>query len=71
MFTVLAEDLDDTARAELWPKLVAEFLRSANSSAGSCDRFLCSCLLARTEPRQAADLPRRAVPTDRLGGRTT
>jgi deazaflavin-dependent oxidoreductase (nitroreductase family) len=24
-FTVLAEDLDDTARAELWPKLIAEF----------------------------------------------
>jgi deazaflavin-dependent oxidoreductase (nitroreductase family) len=23
-FTVLAEELDDTARAELWPKLVAE-----------------------------------------------
>jgi deazaflavin-dependent oxidoreductase (nitroreductase family) len=25
MFTVLAEELDDTARAELWPKLVAEY----------------------------------------------
>ena len=25
MFTVLAEKLDDTARAELWPKLVAEY----------------------------------------------
>jgi deazaflavin-dependent oxidoreductase (nitroreductase family) len=24
-FTVLAEELDDTARAELWPKLVAEY----------------------------------------------
>jgi deazaflavin-dependent oxidoreductase (nitroreductase family) len=24
-FTVLAQELDDTARAELWPKLVAEF----------------------------------------------
>ena len=24
-FTVLAEELDDTARAELWPKLVTEF----------------------------------------------
>jgi deazaflavin-dependent oxidoreductase (nitroreductase family) len=24
MFTVLAEDLDNTSRAELWPKLVAE-----------------------------------------------
>jgi len=24
-FTVLAEELDDTARAELWPKLVAQY----------------------------------------------
>ena len=24
-FTVVAEELDDTARAELWPKLVAEY----------------------------------------------
>ena len=24
-FTVLAEELDDTARAGLWPKLVAEY----------------------------------------------
>jgi len=24
-FTVLAQELDDSARAELWPKLVAEF----------------------------------------------
>jgi hypothetical protein len=24
-FTVLARELDDTARAELWPKLVAEW----------------------------------------------
>jgi hypothetical protein len=24
-FTVLAQELDDTARAELWPKLVAEW----------------------------------------------
>ncbi len=25
MFTVVAEELDDTGRAELWPKLVAQF----------------------------------------------
>jgi hypothetical protein len=24
MFPVLAEELDDTARAELWPRLIAE-----------------------------------------------
>ena len=24
-FAVLAEELDDTARAELWPKLVAQY----------------------------------------------
>ena len=28
-FTVLAQELDDTARAELWPKLVAEWPKPA------------------------------------------
>jgi hypothetical protein len=26
-FAVLAEELDDTARAELWPKLAAQYLQ--------------------------------------------
>jgi deazaflavin-dependent oxidoreductase (nitroreductase family) len=42
-FTVLAEELDDTARAGLWPKLVAEALPSANSRPGPRGRFRCSC----------------------------
>jgi deazaflavin-dependent oxidoreductase (nitroreductase family) len=31
-FTVLAEELDDTARAELWPKLVAEWPKPVDGS---------------------------------------
>ena len=32
-FTVLAEELDDTARAELWPKLVAQYPQLADTQA--------------------------------------
>jgi deazaflavin-dependent oxidoreductase (nitroreductase family) len=39
MFTVLAKELDDTARAELWPKLVAE----APQVGVFQTRFRCSC----------------------------
>jgi deazaflavin-dependent oxidoreductase (nitroreductase family) len=31
-FTVLAEELDDTARADLWPKLIAEWPKAAAGS---------------------------------------
>jgi hypothetical protein len=32
-FTVLAEELDDTARAELWPKLVAQYPQLGDAQA--------------------------------------
>ena len=41
-FTVLAEEPDGTARAELWPELVTESLTSADIRAGPHDRFRCS-----------------------------
>jgi len=49
-FTVTAEELDDTARAELWPKPVAEWpkpargpLTSAQPRPGPLGSFRCSC----------------------------
>jgi deazaflavin-dependent oxidoreductase (nitroreductase family) len=49
-FTVLAEELDANARAELWPKLVAEWpkkvagsLTSAQPKPAAHGSFRCSC----------------------------
>lgn len=42
-FTVLAEELDDTARAELWPKLVAEAPQLVEYQARITRRIRCSC----------------------------
>jgi hypothetical protein len=49
-FTVLAEELGGTARAELWPKLVAEWpkpvagpLTSAQPKQGPPGSFRCPC----------------------------
>ena len=55
-FPVLAQELDDTARAELWPKLVAQSLPSANTRARPRDRFRFSCSPARTDLRPDADM---------------
>jgi deazaflavin-dependent oxidoreductase (nitroreductase family) len=46
-FTVLAQELDDTARAELWPKLVAEWPKPA---AGSPDLGAAQALTTRQFP---------------------
>ena len=42
-FTVLAQELDDAARAELWPKLVAAYPTSAQPRPGPRGSFRCSC----------------------------
>ena len=42
-FTVLAEELDGTVWAELWPKLVAEYPSIGEYQAGPRGRFRCSC----------------------------
>ena len=46
-FTVLAQELDDTARAELWPKLVAKWPKPA---AGSPDLGAAQALTTRQFP---------------------
>ncbi len=38
-FTVLAEELDDTARAQLWPKLVAQYPQLGDAQATTTRRI--------------------------------
>ena len=42
-FTVLAQELDSTARAELWPKLVAQYPTVGEYQTRTPGRFRCSC----------------------------
>jgi deazaflavin-dependent oxidoreductase (nitroreductase family) len=42
-FAVLVEELDDTARAELWPKLVAEVPQLDEAQARVTRQIPCSC----------------------------
>jgi deazaflavin-dependent oxidoreductase (nitroreductase family) len=42
-FTVIAQELDDTARAELRPKLVTQYPQLGETQARPRDRFRCSC----------------------------
>ena len=48
-FTVLAEELDDTARAELWPKLVAEFPGQLDAVQAKTTRQIPLFLLTRQD----------------------
>jgi len=56
-FTVLAQELDGTARAELWPKLVAEFPGQLDAAQARTTRqFPLFLLTPRTDPRREPGL---------------
>src|SRR5258708_10934803 len=66
-FTVTAEELDDTARAELWPKPVAEWPKPVAGSpdlgaaqARTTRQFPVFMLTRRTDPRRRSSAPRGA-----------
>jgi deazaflavin-dependent oxidoreductase (nitroreductase family) len=51
-FTVLVQELDDTARAELWPKLISQYPQLADAQAKTTRQFPVFLLTRQDRPSE-------------------